>query len=458
MAARYGLRVPAAGAPAWSALLDRNLPDPVRIENKPLSEVAQWLTDQSRAIDPAGKGARFIVNRADRIAYSSRPEASLPTERALDSCAISIEPPLENVTLREVLDAITKTGSIPLAYTSESYGIVFRIAQTAPTPMGDVPEPSSQSMYVMNPALAARYGLRVMPAPAARQPEPGTHNAHELEQRLDKIRISLDPIDDKPLSDVAALLRRKAAEADSKGPPLNFLFSAMLGAPDMDAAMRLHSQEGPLAKTKVRLDGSIPNVSLREALGIILQSADAPLDYVVDRYAIYFAPDYQTARRRVRIHGSSAAPVPRPASASNPAPPAPAALQARTFQVDTNQFLTGLERAFGIRVPAPDPGMPDGADRRVARAEELQSALSALLDKLGVGMEASGRSAFYNEANGVLLVRASEEDLETVQAALKTMGAAAPSTTPGYVMSDELRKRYGLPPASSARPASPTGR
>jgi hypothetical protein len=83
----------------------------------------------------------------------------------------------------------------------------------------------------------------------------------------------------------------------------------------------------------------------------------------------------------------------------------------RTFHVDTNTFVAGLESAFGIKVETKGKG-----DSR-----KIQAALKELLAQLNVTMDGN-KAIFYNELTGTVMARLAPEDMEIVQAAIETLG------------------------------------
>ena len=107
-------------------------------DNLPLSEVVRILSDESRKRDPEKKGINFIVNSfLDAAAAPAGPLVTDPTTglpvapagpaEAVDisSAAIKLNPPLNDVRLADVLDAILKVTDKPLKFSIEDYAIVF---------------------------------------------------------------------------------------------------------------------------------------------------------------------------------------------------------------------------------------------------------------------------------------------------------------------------------------------
>ncbi len=118
--------------------------DEVLFDNIPLAEVVRDLTKESRKRDPEGQGINFIVfNNADpqpSAAPAGGVDAfgnSLPATVAaptvpVGNVLVKISPALRNVTLAQVLDAITKAADLPLMFSVEDYGVVFSARKAEP--------------------------------------------------------------------------------------------------------------------------------------------------------------------------------------------------------------------------------------------------------------------------------------------------------------------------------------
>jgi hypothetical protein len=127
--------------------------------------------------------------------------------------------------------------------------------------------------------------------------------------------------------------------------------------------------------------------------------ADRPIQYAVEDYAVIFS---------LRADGNFMQWAER---AVGRAP-----LAVRTFHVDTNTFVAGLESAFGIKVE--NRGKGDSQSRKI------QSALKELLSQLNITLEGN-KSIFYNELTGTVMVRVAPEDVDVIQAAIETLGGQA---------------------------------
>jgi beta-lactamase regulating signal transducer with metallopeptidase domain len=119
----------------------------VFFDNLPLSEVVNYLQGEAKKRDPEGKGINFILNpNTDLDGVAGPPTIDPATgltvpppqvEPAdINGVAIRISPPLDDVRMLDVLDAIIKVANPRLRYSIEDYGISFRVAGNAtPVPL-----------------------------------------------------------------------------------------------------------------------------------------------------------------------------------------------------------------------------------------------------------------------------------------------------------------------------------
>ncbi len=126
--------------------------DTVTYDGLPLTEVIKNLNDEAIRRDPEKRGINFIINPyTDNGAGGSAPtlvpttvdpvtglpvQSSAPAETP-DMSAISIRlvPPLRDVTLHDVLDAICKVADRPIKYSIEDYAVVFTLKGRDPVPL-----------------------------------------------------------------------------------------------------------------------------------------------------------------------------------------------------------------------------------------------------------------------------------------------------------------------------------
>ena len=108
------------------ARLDTLQVQKVDFENTTLANVLNWLTTESRRLDPAGGGIPFIMNPPPR-----RQDETV----ALEDVRVRLAQPLSNLRLVDVLEVIVKVADKPLKYSIEDFGVVFSFRHTETPPL-----------------------------------------------------------------------------------------------------------------------------------------------------------------------------------------------------------------------------------------------------------------------------------------------------------------------------------
>jgi len=126
--------------------------DNVSYDGLPLTEVVKSLSDEAKRRDPERRGLNFIVNQnvdtgasAGVQAFTPQavdPNTGLPIAAAApaetpDMAGISIKivPPLTDVRLADVLDAIVKVADRPIKFSVEDYAVVFSLKGREAVPL-----------------------------------------------------------------------------------------------------------------------------------------------------------------------------------------------------------------------------------------------------------------------------------------------------------------------------------
>lgn len=120
--------------------------DSVQFDGLPLSEVVRNLSDEARRRDPEKKGINIIVNPNAPAPTTPAatfvdpatglPVAAPPTEAVdVNGIAIKLTPPLQDVRLGEVLNAIVTVAEKPLKISLEDYAVVISLKGAEPTPL-----------------------------------------------------------------------------------------------------------------------------------------------------------------------------------------------------------------------------------------------------------------------------------------------------------------------------------
>jgi len=143
--------------------------------------------------------------------------------------------------------------------------------------------------------------------------------------KLDRIRLDSVTYDGLPLGEVIKALAAEAQRRDPDKEGVNFLINANIdpaaaGPGAIDPATGLPAAAGAgepvdLSATTIKIVPPLNRITLRQALDAIQKVADKPIKYSVEDYAIIFSP--KTAETPL--------------------------LHTRTFKVDPNTFVQGLQ-------------------------------------------------------------------------------------------------------------------
>ncbi|HMP84458.1 MAG TPA: hypothetical protein PKA41_17315, partial [Verrucomicrobiota bacterium] len=121
--------------------------DSVIYDGLPLSEVVRNLAEEAKRRDPDKRGINFLINpNPDRSAVfqpaqTIDPNTGLPIVMAeteavdVAGIAVKINPPLTDVRLADVLDAIIKVADHPIKYSIEDYAVVFSVKGQESAPL-----------------------------------------------------------------------------------------------------------------------------------------------------------------------------------------------------------------------------------------------------------------------------------------------------------------------------------
>jgi beta-lactamase regulating signal transducer with metallopeptidase domain len=261
-------------------------------------------------------------------------------------------------------------------------------------------------------AFLRRYGI-VSARNSAPQQDAAKRN--RLEAKLNGIVLPEASFDALPLGEVLKLLSEQARKLDTEKQGINFLLNpnppqgAITATVDsaVDPTTGLPLMVAPaeqidLSSVAVKFSLPLRNVTMREVLDAVVKVAERPIEYSVEDYAVVVSikPEMATVTGQPVVR-QQVSPLSQP-------------LVVRTYKVNTNTFLAGLENAFGIKVEST-------AANQGTRSRQVQTALKELLTQLGISMTPT-KSVFYNDLTGMVMVRATSEDEEIVSAAIETLG------------------------------------
>ncbi|HKI71130.1 MAG TPA: M56 family metallopeptidase [Verrucomicrobiae bacterium] len=384
---------------------------------------------------------------------------------------------------------------------------------TKPTPAGDKPaapdlasdpsaeESSRPTPFYYNRLMLDRYGL--MPKGSAQAANPPTtvspndlmrrryglpaakKEKGRVESKLEEIVLDEVMFDGTPLPEVLKSLDEESRKRDPEKQGINFLINpnatqaATTTAIDPNTGQPIQSPPSePLDMNSVIVRFNLPlrNVRLKDVLDAVVKVADKPIEYSIEDYGVIFSQSTKQSDGSGFIGASGSM-----------------SLQVRTFKVEADKLLPGMERAFGItsdpekirqtiseqekslaelltRFTDKHPlveeqreaihALKESLKRKLSaqdgKAPETQVALRRLLTQLGINMDVPGKAVFYNDLTGILMVRATSEDLEIVKAAIETLGgstgeqtapqASAKEGSVPFYQNEMMMRRYGLLP------------
>src|SRR6266487_1985494 len=134
------------GRQAIVSKLDRIRMDTVQFVKLGLSEVVRNLSEEAKKRDPEKKGINFMVDPNAVAAAPAAvgpvdpttglPAAAAPAEATdINTVSINIDPPLNDVRLADVMDAIVRVADKPIKYSLEDYAVVFSLRGPEAVPL-----------------------------------------------------------------------------------------------------------------------------------------------------------------------------------------------------------------------------------------------------------------------------------------------------------------------------------
>jgi beta-lactamase regulating signal transducer with metallopeptidase domain len=362
----------------------------------------------------------------------------------------------------------------PAPERSARYGVPTPAAALPAAPPAGVPDQPGDASAPGEPAKALRldrYGRQWI---EATPPGPAqlSRGKQQIEAKLNQIILQDSLYDGLPLSEVVRDLNEQALRRDPEKKGINFIISNVAETPAPTGIDPTNGQPLPppaaieLGAVIIRLH--LRHVSLKDIIDAMTKVSEQPIRYSIEDYGVVFSP-------------GPAQPQPVSAPLANRLAAVP--FQVRIFHVDTNTFFAGLESAFGVTVPhSGGSGISreaaQGLYANLAKAEDnlkraqklseaksvseadvekarrdfdlaqdelrsfkdkersqaitprdVQQALRQLLNQLGIDMSFGNKAVFYNDLTGIVMVRATADDLEIVQAAIETLGGKALRTS-----------------------------
>jgi len=204
----------------------------------------------------------------------------------------------------------------------------------------------------------------------------------EIVRMLSVIRLERVAFIATPLQEVLRYLSQQAKQRDPEGKGINFMIN------------NLSDGTNEVAILPITVNLTSTNLTLGDVLDTIVLTAEKPIKYSIQDFGIVFAEE-----------------SPADIAATN-------TLFTRTFRVDLTTLRAGLESVCSFH------GIPTFTNTLAFSPSEMAS---NFFTWLGVNWESpKGKAVFYIDRTGVLIVKATESDLDTIERAIQALSLVAP--------------------------------
>jgi beta-lactamase regulating signal transducer with metallopeptidase domain len=265
-----------------------------------------------------------------------------------------------------------------------------------------------------------------------------------IEAKLTDLRLGEVKYDGVPLVDVVNDLIKTAAKYFPDG--LNFVLNresadALGGPTAIDPATGLpvpQAAESPdLGSVSIKVDPALKNVRLIDLLDVITKTADRPIHYTIEDYGVLFSFGPRIKEQRYAMFQDRLSSIVKKMDAK----PTASVLEVMTFKVDTNTFFDNMERTFGEKLLNHRPS-------------QIRATLMDVFQKsFGIKFEGQDKAVFYNDANGVIMVRGASQDVAAMRGAIEMLGGV-PYPAQAVQMQQRLQRLDSGPRANGSSGAS----
>lgn len=311
---------------------------------------------------------------------------------------------------------------------------------------------TAQSLHVdMNKMRATAELVQILQPPPEKRPllpVPNTYATNlnltltrkvrqAMMAKLDKIRLKEVFYPKSTLGEVLKDLMAKSRDADPQNRGVNILLN-----PDypkvFDPTTNDYLPEPshpPIEDVQINIEQPIAGLRLADALDAIVKCAKSPIHYSVEDYAIFFS-----------WRGPETEP-----------------LYIRTFAVDPNTFYAALEQVTGTELPGPAPARATAGNTKSITVTNLSPVFQAVLTYFATldvhldspAAKAAGKSVFWNDRAGQLLIRATSTELDAIEAGLQKLNVAPPSQgtslpIPNFYATNTMQKLAATSPQSDS--------
>ncbi|HEY5505847.1 MAG TPA: hypothetical protein VIK28_11870, partial [Sedimentisphaerales bacterium] len=213
-----------------------------------------------------------------------------------------------------------------------------------------------------------------------------------IASKLDRIHLDsiVFPEGGLPLSEVLRNLSEESKKRDPEKRGINFIINSGVESAPAAASVEgggglppLPAEPLDLGAVIVKLNPGLTDVRLADVLDAITKNAEKPIKYAIEDYAVVFSLKTDADSQPLFV---------------------------RKFKVDPNVFLSNLGKQTGLT----------GTNT----TDELKALLKVFSDA-GADLQPP-KSIFYNDRTGVLIVRATKEDLDIVETVLQALNYSPP--------------------------------
>jgi len=200
-----------------------------------------------------------------------------------------------------------------------------------------------------------------------------------IADKLNQIRLERIGFDAVPLSDVVRAISADARRLDPEGRGVNIVINSNVPSPDDGKAL-------DLGESKITINPPFENVRLADALDAILLRADKPLKLSIEDYAVV-----------ISLQGQE-----------------PTPLFMREFNLNLAVFTNRLaEKGYVFESPT--------------NPTNIGAAIRGFFADAGIKLQpTNGRAIFYHDRKGLLLVRATMDELDKVESLVQSLQSQSP--------------------------------
>ena len=208
-------------------------------------------------------------------------------------------------------------------------------------------------------------------------------------RRLDGIRLERVFFDNLPLADVVRNLNEEIKKRDPEKKGINFIINKNVttgpsGAIDVNAI-------------PIKINPALTDVRLADVLDAIVKVASVPIKYSIEDYAIV-----------ISLRGEKG----------------PSPLYVRIIKVDSITFMQGLKNL--VSAPSGNTSFLNGTGSTGdPPTNNVQATVSQFFSSLGVDLTPP-KKIFFNDREGTLIVRATLDDMDTIETAVQVLNIAPP--------------------------------